>query len=48
MRTSGDFPHRGWLVPHADEERGRMMSDVFRKADAFLLGRASYDIFSEY
>jgi dihydrofolate reductase len=46
--TSGNFPHGGWLVPHADEDMGKTMVDIFSKADAFLLGRTTYDIFSAY
>jgi dihydrofolate reductase len=46
--TSGDFPHGGWLVPHADADMGKTMDDIFSKADAFLLGRTTYDIFSAY
>jgi dihydrofolate reductase len=46
--TSGNFPHGGWLVPHADEDMGKTMFDIFSKADAFLLGRTTYDIFSAY
>jgi len=46
--TSGNFPHGGWLVPHADEDMGKTMVDIFSKANAFLLGRTTYDIFSAY
>jgi len=45
---SGNFPHGGWLVPHADEDMGKVMNEIFGKADAFLLGRTTYDIFSAY
>ena len=45
---SGGFPHGGWLVPHADEDMGTTMIDIFSRADAFLLGRTTYDIFSAY
>lgn len=43
---SGSFPHGGWLVPHADADMGKTMVGIFSKADAFLLGRTTYDIFS--
>ncbi|WAL59866.1 dihydrofolate reductase family protein [Thermocoleostomius sinensis] len=46
--TTGDFPHGGWLVPHADEEMGKTMDDIFSKAEAFLLGRTTYDIFAAH
>ena len=34
---SGNFSFGGWLVPHADAEMGKFMTDIFSKADAFLL-----------
>lgn len=43
---SGGFPHEGWLVPHADADMGTTMDEIFTKADAFLLGRTTYDIFA--
>lgn len=46
--TSGNFPHGGWLVPHADADMGKTMVEIFSKADAFLLGRTTYDIFSAH
>lgn len=46
--TAGDFPYGGWLVPHADEEMGKTMDDIFSKAEAFLLGRTTYDIFAAH
>lgn len=45
---SGNFPHGGWLVPHADADMGKTMFEIFSKADAFLLGRTTYDLFSAY
>ncbi len=45
---SGNFLYGGWLVPHADADMGKTMIEIFSKADAFLLGRATYDIFSAY
>jgi dihydrofolate reductase len=45
---SGDFPHGGWLVPHADADMGAIMVEIFSKADAFLLGRTTYDIFAAH
>jgi dihydrofolate reductase len=46
--TSGGFPHGGWLVPHFDDDMGKTMVEIFQKADAFLLGRTTYDIFAAY
>jgi dihydrofolate reductase len=45
---SGNFTYGGWLVPHADADMGRTMTEIFSRADAFLLGRGTYDIFSAY
>ena len=45
---SGNFTHGGWTVPHFDEDAGNPMIEIFSKADAFLLGRGTYDIFATY
>lgn len=45
---SGGFAHGGWLVPFADADMGRTMVDIFSRADAFLLGRRTYDIFAAH
>lgn len=46
--VSGDFPYGGWLVPHADTDMGKIIDEIFSKAEAFLLGRTTYDIFAAY
>jgi dihydrofolate reductase len=46
--TSGGFPHGGWTVPHVDEEGSKFIAEVFQRADAFLLGRGTYQIFASY
>src|SRR5512146_2745137 len=46
--TSGGFPHGGWLFPLADDDMMKTILDFFAKADAFLLGRGTYDIFAAY
>jgi dihydrofolate reductase len=43
---SHGFQHGGWLVPHADDQLGAFMVRVFDQADAFLLGRGTYQIFA--
>ncbi|MFD4182881.1 dihydrofolate reductase family protein [Rhodococcus sp. NPDC058514] len=45
---SGGFIHGGWSVPFGDEDFGRFMTEVFDEADAFLLGRKTYEIFASY
>lgn len=46
--TSGNFPYGGWVFPLADEDMGKVMVDIFSRADAFLLGRTTYDIFAAH
>src|SRR5829696_3864250 len=42
---SGGFSHEGWLVPFFDDDLGKQMTDWFERAQDFLLGRGTYDIF---
>jgi len=45
---SGGFRHGGWLVPYVDDDMLRIVADAFSRADAFLLGRKTYDIFAAH
>ena len=45
---SGGFDQGGWLVPFADEDMGRLVVDWIGRADGFLLGRKTYEIFSTW
>jgi dihydrofolate reductase len=45
---SGGFEHGGWLVPHADPEMGAFMDETFAAAEAFLLGRFTYETFAAH
>lgn len=44
----GDFAYGGWLVPYADKDMGRLETESFAAADAFLLGRRTYEILADY
>ena len=45
---SGGFEHGGWSFPYADDDFGRAVGGWFGQADAFLLGRRTYEIFSTH
>jgi dihydrofolate reductase len=45
---SGGFKQGGWMVPYADEVMGQFVTDWFEAADAFLLGRTTYEIMAAY
>lgn len=44
----GGFEHGGWLFPYFSDEMGAVINQYFALADAFLLGRRTYDIFASY
>jgi dihydrofolate reductase len=46
--TSGGFTHGGWFMVGSDPEFGQFIVGVIGRAQAFLLGRKTYDIFSNY
>jgi dihydrofolate reductase len=45
---SGGFGYGGWSVPFVDDEVLKQTSRWFQEAEAFLLGRGTYEIFAKY
>jgi dihydrofolate reductase len=45
---SGEFTHGGWQVPLLDDDANAFVAESMAKAEAFLLGRRTYDIFVSY
>jgi dihydrofolate reductase len=45
---SGGFALGGWTAPHFDEGMGRIVTSWFDQADAFLLGRTTYQLFAGF
>jgi dihydrofolate reductase len=42
----GGFQHGGWLVPYLDEKFGESMGEWTKRADVFLFGRKTYEMFA--
>ena len=43
---SGGFERGGWVTPLFDKEAMAFLSEVYQRADAFLFGRRTYEIFA--
>jgi dihydrofolate reductase len=43
---SGSFERGGWVTPYADTEAMGFLNQVYQRADAFLFGRRTYEIFA--
>jgi dihydrofolate reductase len=44
----GGFERGGWALPLLDDEGSAILDQIFERADAFLLGRRTYEIFAPY
>jgi dihydrofolate reductase len=42
----GGFERDGWALPHFENESMTAMNEIYRRADAFLFGRRTYEIFA--
>jgi dihydrofolate reductase len=42
----GGFDRGGWVAPFFDTEGGTFLNQVYARADAFLFGRRTYEIFA--
>jgi dihydrofolate reductase len=40
------FERGGWALPHFDDESMTAMNEIYERADAFLFGRQTYEIFA--
>jgi dihydrofolate reductase len=43
---SGGFERGGWTTPLFDNETGSYLTEIYQRADAFLFGRRTYEIFA--
>ena len=44
----GGFERGGWALPLFDDEAETVVNQVYQRADAFLFGRRTYEIFAGY
>jgi dihydrofolate reductase len=44
----GGFERGGWAIPLFDDEAAAFTDQVYQRADAFLFGRVTYEIFAGY
>ena len=40
------FERGGWAMPHFDGETAALVGEVYQRADAFLFGRRTYEVFA--
>ena len=44
----GGFERGGWALPLVDDEAATVLNQIYQRADAFLFGRRTYEIFAGY
>src|SRR5688500_2877109 len=44
----GGFERGGWALPLFDDEAATFLGEVYQRADAFLFGRRTFEIFAGY
>jgi dihydrofolate reductase len=44
----GGFERGGWVWPYFDNEGATFVNQIYQRADAFLFGRRTYEIFAPY
>ena len=44
----GGFERGGWVTPYVDDEGMGFLNEVYGRADAFLFGRRTYELFAGY
>ena len=44
----GGFERGGWALPLFDDEGATIVNEIFQRADAFLLGRWTYEVWAGY
>src|SRR5918911_88789 len=42
----GGFERGGWAMPYFDEETAALIGQIYQRADAFLFGRRTYEVFA--
>lgn len=43
---TGGFERGGWAMPHFDSETAALVGQIYQRADAFLFGRRTYEVFA--
>jgi dihydrofolate reductase len=44
----GGFERGGWAIPLFDNEGATLVNEIYQRADAFLFGRWTYEVFAGY